>query len=1085
MAYMENKNNIKSPLFFYCLLVVIFWTVIFALSLWFNLSETYEHAESDALTQARTALEKDLLYRRWNFEQGGVYVPARPEIEPDLYLTPPDRDLTTTSGLKLTKINSAYMSWLVQELAGLSSHMSSRIVSNMSINPGNKPDAWESKALTRLEGRGAAEVSEVQHVNNIQYLRLVRLMSQEEIQMFCYDFQKEQFGSGVVGISISVPMDPVWATVWKTVTTLSISHICIWLLGIVVFISGTRSLYKREKERDRAEADLITFAEELQDRVAKRSHDVQKRQFELQAFMDNTGALVYLKDTDCKYMMANKSYLKLLGLELDDIIGRTDFEIMAIELADKIRLYEEQILFTQQAVEAEDVFELGGNGSVYGASFFPVLGNKGAMEGIGAMFYDITQRLRLEEDLMNTRDIAENANKAKTYFLANISHEIRTPLNGVLGMADLLAHTRLDSDQASMVSTIKTASSSLLGILNDILDFSKIESDKVVLDPTPFGLRELVFGVVRGLASLADKKQLKLVVHIAPQVPDNLIGDNLRIRQILMNLLSNAIKFTEHGEITITVRLITQEYGYVRLRMSVTDTGIGIPLEKQERIFNAFEQADASTTRLYGGTGLGLAISSRLAKLMGSKLFLESQPGYGSSFWFDLDFPFCEDELLSCSVVPTEFLKGIKVLVAADDTAERCSLVEQLHAWGMESIEASGVDEAMRLLNVSANTLHRFDVVISDLPTPASNEMSLIREMNANSLLSDIPVVVLLSAEAPEEVVSKSVFFTNLTKPIRPVELMRAIASALGIWERFDMSSIQGNKDNDVPRVSKKSLKVLLVEDMEVNQIVASRMLGDLGHEVTIACNGQRALEFLLTEQFDIVLMDIQMPVLDGVQTTLKIREKESHDPAKPHIPIVAMTAHAMESDKERYMGCGMDSYLAKPVLFADLAEVLDDLISRFELVGHELAINLSAPTAEKAASIVDENLSPVDNTTEDISSSLDQDIMCKSFVGNISLAVQSMEVYVRDAPKLLLDIEHAIGNEDNAALAANAHALKGITGYYTKSEPYQACLTLEMMGRCEKLPDDMDQVVKQNIIVKTEINKLIFDMSNFIARHS
>ena len=1078
-----DKASAKSSVKMVFALLFVFWTAAVGFSLWFNIDKTYDDAKESARVQARIAFEKDVIYRRWNSSVGGLYAPITPNTPPNPYLANPGRDVETTDGLKLTKINPAYMTRLVHEMGVLDSGVVGHITSNNPIRPENIPDAWEAKALKQLEQNVTDEVSELTTMDGVEYMRLIRPLTVEDSCLWCHAVQGYELGDVRGGISVSVPVAPIMATAKHSVSMLLTSHIFIWLFGIVIFFTSALKMVRHEISRDAAEADLLNLKMELEDRVEKGVAEAEKRRTALQTFMDHTDALIYLKDLSYRYTMVNKNY-ELLVKPNVELVGKTDGEAVSEyqKINEVIHMYEERVVLTQQSMHPEETFALDDSGRIYAAAMFPVMDNNNQLEGVGGMFFDITQRIHMEADLMRAKEEAESASKAKSDFLANVSHEIRTPLNGVIGMADLLLRTHLTADQASMVATVKTGSDSLLSVLNDILDFSKIEAGKVYLDPVPFSLRDVVFDAVKGLAPVAYKKRLELIVHISPQVPDHLVGDYVRIRQVLLNLVSNAIKFTEEGEITLTVRTLHQAENNVNLRISVTDTGIGIPPEKQKHIFSAFEQADSSTTRKYGGTGLGLAISARLVDLMHSELHLESQPGFGSTFWFDLSLPFSESDSPPRSAVSTEVLKGIRVLVVDDNKTNLRILSEQLGAWGMEVEQAASVNEAMRLLTFASHRRQDFSLVLTDLQMPEKDGVDFISEMQAQPLFREIPVVMLSSEDLQENSLLATALVASLTKPVRPGELMRAIASALGIWERFDMNNIQQRAVEDARRVSSASLKVLLVEDMEMNQMVASRMLQDLGHSVVVADNGQHALEILQEEDFDLVFMDIQMPVMDGIQATRQIREKEENDGLGRHLPIVAMTAHALKGDKEKYLASGMDEYLSKPVLLNELVVVIDEMIELFQLSDIPKKENMQENPLDSPLVQGADNAGAAGKAGNGL---LDFKVMSKSFAGNEELIIQSMKIYMREAPGLISDIEDAIERNDNSGLIVSVHALKGITGYYTKSGPFKACLALEMMGREDKLPEHLVEVTRQKSLVFGQIYKIIQNMEDYIARQS
>jgi signal transduction histidine kinase/DNA-binding response OmpR family regulator len=543
---------------------------------------------------------------------------------------------------------------------------------------------------------------------------------------------------------------------------------------------------------------------------------------------------------------------------------------------------------------------------------------------LSALRTHLSEEKRTQQELLESRRAAEDASRLKSEFLASMSHEIRTPMNGVLGMTGVLLDTTLTTDQREFAETIRRSAESLLAIINDILDFSKIESGKLTLEMAPFDLCAVIEDVAELLAAKTREKRLDLVVHYAPATPRRVIGDEGRVRQIVTNLAGNALKFTSEGHVLVEVTAAPSDRaGLILFHVRVEDTGIGIRAEQVDHLFDRFTQADASTTRQYGGTGLGLAICKQLVQLMGGVIGAAPRPGGGSVFHFTLPLPF-EAQPATAHAIP-EDLGQIRCLIVDDHEVNRRVLGSQLTSWGLRSAAANSGAEALAMLRTAAGEGDPYGAVLLDFLMPGMDGIGVARAIRADAALRETPVIVLSSVErraVPEASEVPAPFHEWLVKPVRQSRLMDVLIAAWnarrGKGTAADTAPPPSVPPSEAPAFPKT--RVLVVDDGAVNQRVAALQLGKLGCRVDVAANGREGVRMVSEFPYDIVFMDCQMPELDGYDATREIRDLEA---GGKHVPIVAMTAHAMTGEREKCLSAGMDDYVAKPVRPADLEAAL------------------------------------------------------------------------------------------------------------------------------------------------------------------
>jgi two-component system sensor histidine kinase/response regulator len=777
--------------------------------------------------------------------------------------------------------------------------------------------------------------------------------------------------------------------------------------------------------------------------------EAQRGERRLRTIMDQIPVTVSYIDADLLYRYINRAQEQWLGKTEAEVVGREVREVAGDAVWSDVEPRLRRALNGEEVTLERERVDRHGNPIWHSGRHVPDVNDDGEVVGVYTVFFDITQRAMAEQQLRQreqelrvAKEAAENASRAKSEFLANMSHEIRTPMNGVLGLTELLLDTPLDAQQRPFVETVRSSGETLLSIINDILDFSKIEAGKLETESLDFDLYQVVEDVVQLLAPRAHARQIELACRIHEQVPLAVCGDPYRLRQVLTNLIGNALKFTDHGEVVVKV---VPDRDNV-LRFSVRDTGIGIAPETRARLFKAFAQADGSTTRRFGGTGLGLAISHNLVQLMGGTMGVDSVPGEGSTFWFTL--PLATAGSLP-SVASPAALERVHVLIVDDNATNREIVEHQVIAAGMLSACASNGLEALEQLRHAHEHGNPFGLALIDMKMPGMDGLELAAAIRGDPVLSKLRLVLLTSLHSPDELArSRELGFgAYLSKPVKRQELFRALAQVLA------------DKPVDAPApVSATAAalpvfraRVLLAEDNAVNQIVARNMLKALGCEPQIVHNGQEVLEIVERETFDVVLMDCQMPVMDGYAASRAIREREAAKREPRRVPIIALTANALVGDKELCLGAGMDDHLAKPYSREQLAVMLARWLPA-ELV--------EIPATARVEAVVLPLTEP---------GSLDQAALdnLRALDADGSVLNQIIGIFLEDTPKQVSGLRQALGSKDLAELGRVAHSMKSASFNVGAQVLGEACQRLEHHCKNGEIAHADELVVHVETLVK------------------
>jgi two-component system, sensor histidine kinase and response regulator len=776
---------------------------------------------------------------------------------------------------------------------------------------------------------------------------------------------------------------------------------------------------------------------------------------------------------------ANEAFLDLVGYSRQEFqqYGLRWDKLTAPEYASLDRQGIDQLITTGASPPWEKELVRKDGSRVHVLNGLAVL--KGSRDRCLCFVLDISTQKEAEAQLKRAKEAADQANRAKSAFVANISHEIRTPMNAILGMTELLLDTSVSAEQRDYLTVVQESAESLLSLINNVLDFSKIEAGKLEIEHVEFGVRDTVAGILKSLAVAAHKRGLELVLNLDPAVPNRVTGDPIRLRQILVNLVGNAIKFTEQGDVVVRLSVDRREIETVFLHFAVSDTGIGIPHEKRDSVFQAFEQGDASRARKYGGTGLGLAICAKLVELIGGRIWFENNPDGGTTFHATGRFGVVDSDEISFAARPggdREDLRDLRVLVVDDNPASRAALEGCLKSWGMQPRLVGNARAAQEAVERQSTREQPFAVALVDAHMPGPDGFSFAEWLRREAAGRVGPTIMLLhSVDRASDLArcDELGVAAYVTKPINHSELFDTLLALL-VREEENGTVVRADAgEAPAPNYRVTGLRILLAEDSPFNQKLVLGVLGKRGHELTVANNGQEAVALAASRDFDLIFMDIQMPEMDGLEATKRIRARERETGRR--VPIIAMTAQAIKGMRERCLSVGMDDYLVKPVRAREIYDKLEALFANRAAFATSPTATPIAPTEVVPSAA---QLAPTTVSRPTGTSAIDWDSAIAVVDGDRELLGEIVAAFLVEGPSLLEEIRYALAAGDAVRLRRGAHTLKGALRTLGIESAAELATELEEIGR----RGDLSQASAPMARLESQLDQILAEAKTFAS---